>query len=299
MTMTTHRRRWTLTGLLLATVLVVACGDDGNPLLEEEPRSKFQGQDGLYTVSSFESGARGKVFFTVYLPPGWSVGGTETYPLILFLHGQHGDEHYFRTRVPESDLNTWIRDGLVPPFVLIAPRGADNIGTVQWYHDENVALLTSGAPDELRAFAWETFRAGGSPERISVHGHSRGASGALHFTLNHWDLFASAVANAFVSDYVLDDYREAAVENRDAIVQSGITLRMTIGTQDSFVLEDDRVGSPALHEHLDTLGIPHEYEVYPGVTHGFSSLWDYELSGGKQAGLYELQLHADAWDGGE
>ena len=129
----------------------------------------------------------------------------------------------------------------------------------------------------------------------SVHGHSRGASGALYFTLNHWDKFASAVANAFVSDYVLDNYREAAVQNRDAVIESGILLRMTIGTEDSFVLEEGRIGSPALHEHLDTLGIAHEYEVLPGVTHGFSSLWHYERQDGLQTGLYELLFHAQAW----
>ncbi len=295
-------RRWALAGLLVTMGVAVACHGDGGPVTWEEPESEFAGQDGFYTTSSFNSAARGPVPFTVYLPPDWTVEGTETYPLILFLHGQHGDEYSFSSAVPASDLNQWIRQGMVPAFVLVAPRGADLIGTVQWYYDDNVALLTSESPDELRAFAWETFRAGGSPEMTSVHGHSRGATGALYFTLNHWGSFASAVANAFVSDYVLDDYREAAVQNRDAIVRSGIKLRMTIGTEDSFVLEYGRIGSPALHEHLDTLGIPHEYDVYPGVTHGLSSLWHYqmpgELPGGIQAGLYELQFHAETWAGG-
>lgn len=295
----TVRRRWGLMGLLVPMAVAVACEGGGQPLTSE-PESEFAGRDGSYTVSSLESAARGRVPFTVYLPPDWTVKGTETYPLILFLHGQHGDERSFSDAVPASDLNGWIQQGLVPPFVLVAPRGADLIGTVQWYYDDNVALLTSESPDELRAFAWETFRSGGSPAMTSVHGHSRGASGALFFTLNHWGRFASAVANAFVSDYVLDDYLEAAVLNRDSIVQSGIELRMSIGTEDSFVLEDGRIGSPALHEHLDTLGIPHEYDLYPGVTHGFSSLWHYQIPvqqpGGVQAGLYELQFHADSWD---
>jgi enterochelin esterase-like enzyme len=286
------------TALVSVGILWIGCGggDDGPT---EDPGAAFEGRAGLYTVSSFESGARGRVYFTAYLPPDWSRDGTETYPLIFFLHGQTGDEHRFPDNVPVAELNQWIRDGEVPPFVLVAPRGSDVIGTVQWYHQENVTLLTSEAHDELRAFAWMTFRAGGSPERISVHGHSRGASGAIYFTLNHWNRFASAVANAYVSDYTLDDYRAAAVRNRDAVVQSGIKLRMTIGTEDRYVLEEGRIGSPAIHEHLDTLGIPHEYEVFPGVTHGFSSLWHYQLPGGLQAGLYELQFHARAWEEGE
>jgi S-formylglutathione hydrolase FrmB len=186
-------------------------------------------------------------------------------------------------------------DGLVPPFVLVAPRGSDVPRSVQWYYPENVTLLTSESSEELRAYCWETFRAGGTPDMISVHGHSRGASGALYFALNHWDRFASAVANAFVSDYVLEERKADAVRNRDAIVQNGIPLRMTIGTEDSYVLDLGRVGSQELHIHLDTLGIPHEYEVLQGVTHGFTSLWYFDRHDGLQTGLYELQFHARAW----
>jgi S-formylglutathione hydrolase FrmB len=242
------------------------------------------------------SGARGRVHFTVYLPPGWTPEGNESYPLLFFLHGQSGDEYRFSDNVPVSELNQWITLGLVPPFVLVAPRGSDVPNTVQWYYDDNVTLLTSEGPGELRAFCWDTFRAGGSPDWISVQGQSRGASGTLHFALNHWDKFASAVANAFVSDYVLDSYREAATRNRDEIVASGLPIRMTIGTEDAYVVEMGRVGSQVLHEHLDALEIPHEYEVLPGVTHDFSSLWHYmRPEDGLVTGLYELQFHARAW----
>lgn len=267
-------------------------GPGGNPAIE------FEGRGGTYTVSSFESGARGKVFFTVYLPPGWRAEGSESYPLIFFLHGQSGDEYRFSDNVPLTQLNQWIGEGLVPPFVLVSPRGSDIPNSVQWYHPENVTLLTSEAPDELRAFCWGTFRAGGDPTRISVQGQSRGASGTIFFALNYWDSFASAVANAFVSDYVLESYKDAATANREAIIASGIPLRMTIGTEDSYVVEQGRVGSEALHQHLQVLGIPHEYEVLPGVTHAFSSLWHYVRPDGLVTGLYELQYHARAWAGG-
>jgi len=274
----------------------LACsGDTSGPPDGEE--TGFSGRDGQYTVSVFESGARGRVYFTVYLPPGWTPEGSRTYPLIFFLHGQSGDEHRFSDNVPVSELNQWINQSLAPPFVLVAPRGADEIGTVQWFYPENVTLLTSEAANEFRAFCWRTFRAGGSSDKISVQGQSRGASGAIFFALNHWDKFASAVANAFVSDYVLDDYRAAATQNRNQVIESGILLRMTIGTEDFYVTEKGRIGSPALHEHLDTLGIPHEYEVLPGVTHGFWSLWHYQRSDGLQTGLYEILFHARAWSG--
>jgi enterochelin esterase-like enzyme len=288
------KRRPLHMAILGVALQVAGCSSDATGP-REEPAPDFSGRDGMYTVSSFQSGVRGEVFYTVYLPPGWTVEGSESYPLIFFLHGQSGDEYRFSDNVPVSQLNQWVNEGLVPPFVLVAPRGSDIPNSVQWYYSQNVTLLTSEAPDELRAFCWETFRAGGSPSRISVQGQSRGASGTLFFALNHWGRFASAVANAFVSDYVLEDYMEDATANRNAIVASGIPLRMTIGTEDSYVVDEGRVGSEALHQHLLELGIPHEYEVLPGVTHAFSSLWHYVRPDGLVTGLYELQYHARAW----
>lgn len=285
--------RGTLAVLALSVTVTGCSSDVSGPSTLEEPG--FSGRPGEYTVSHFESGARGRVNFSVYLPPGWSPEGTETYPLIFFLHGQHGDQYSFPNSVPASELNRWINEGLVPPFVLVGPHGSDLPGAVQWYYPANVALLTSDAPNELRAYCLEEFRAGGNRRRTSVHGHSRGASGALYFALNHWDKFASAVADAFVSDYVLDERRADATRNRDEIVASGISLRMTIGTEDSFTLNEDRVGSPALHEHMDTLGIPHEYQLLPGVPHGLSSIWHFQQPDDLTNGLYELQFHATSW----
>jgi hypothetical protein len=73
---------------------------------------------------------------------------------------------------------------------------------------------------------------------------------------------------------------------------------MSIGTEDSFVIDLDRIGSKALHEHLDTLGISHEYEVLPGVSHGLGPIWHFQRSDGILNGLHELQLHALAWASG-
>jgi S-formylglutathione hydrolase FrmB len=256
----------------------------------------FTGRAGHYTRSAFLSNARGWVFFNVYLPPGWSASGPEEYPLILFLHGQMGDEFRFTDNVPVSQLNGWIEDGSVPPFVLVAPRGADERGTVQWYYPENETMLTSEEEGEIRAYARRMFRAGRDSRTISVQGHSRGASGTIFLALAHPNSFASAVANAYVSDYVLDRWKTLASENREEVLASGIPLRMTIGTEDSYVVEQGRRCSWELHEHLEELGIPHEHEVMEGVTHAFGSLWHFPRPDGTLTGLHELQFHARAWE---
>lgn len=66
-----------------------------------------------------------------------------------------------------------------------------------------------------------------------------------------------------------------------------------------WTVEEGRIGSEALHQHLDTLGVPHEYEVPPGVTHAFPSLWHYGRPDRLVRGLHELPYHARAWEEGE
>ena len=122
-------RRCLRSMLVLTVVLAPSTGcrrfDPAEPT--DEVRD-FTGRGGRYTRSAFLSDSRGWVFFNVYLPPGWSPGGPEAYPLIIFLHGQMGDEHRFTDNVRASQLNGWIENGSVAPFVLIAPRGADRRG---------------------------------------------------------------------------------------------------------------------------------------------------------------------------
>jgi hypothetical protein len=113
--------------------------------------------------------------------------------------------------------------------------------------------------------------------------------------MNHPDKFASAVANAFVSDYALSARKRDATRNRESVLESGIPIRMVIGTRDHYVLEQARTATPEMHEHLEGLGIPHEYEVLEGVTHGLQSIWNYRRHDGHRNGLYELQFHARAW----
>ncbi len=288
-------RRFTLLVLTLAFISSGCSSWGSNTDPADDDVLDVPVRAGRSTRTVFQSEARGRVYFNVYLPPGWTPEGTETYPLILFLHGQHGDEHSFTQSVGTRQMNEWIESGEVPAFVLIAPRGADRRSTVQWYRRANERMLTREEPGELRAYAREAFRAGVDPGTVSVHGHSRGATGALFFAMNHPDKFASAVANAFVSDYALSDRKRDATRNRERVLGSGIPIRMVIGTHDSYVVEQARTATPEMHEHLLRLGIPHEYEILVGVTHGLRSIWNRKRPDGRRNGLYELQFHARAW----
>ena len=252
---------------------------------------------GGYTYSRFMSPSRGLVDYSVYLPQEWKRNSTKQYPLVFFLHGQTGWERSFPDSVPAKQLNQWIAKGVIPPMVVVSLRTGRLNGKdeEQWSSVRNETLLTSENSNELRAFVRKQFRAGMTAKTTAVHGHSRGSRGAIHYALKHPTRFSSAVANAFVSDYALKETMQIASQNQAQIRSNGIPLRISIGDRDEFVLNMGRQASPVIHRFLNNLKIPHEYEVFPGVDHGFVNLWNARQKNGLPNGLAELQFHAGAW----
>jgi len=254
-------------------------------------------KSGNYAYSRFLSPSRGLVDYSVYLPPQWNRSSKKTYPLVLFLHGQLGWERSFPESVPASQLNQWVRQGLIPPMVIVSLRTGRLKGNVeeQWSTTRNENLLTSEKHNELRQFIRQQFRAGMSAKTTAIHGHSRGSRGAIHYALKYPESFSSAVANAFVSDYALDETKRIAQQNLQQIRRHGIPLRISIGDQDEFALNMGRRASPIISQFLKSLDIPHDYEVFPGVNHGFVNVWNTRQKSGLPNGLGELQYHAGAW----
>ena len=252
---------------------------------------------GGYTYSRFMSPSRGLVDYSVYLPLEWQRNSTKTYPVVYFLHGQTGWERSFPDSVPAKQLNQWMAKGFIPPMVIVSLRTGRLNGKdeEQWSSARNETLLTSEKSNELRAFVREQFRAGMSAKTTAIHGHSRGSRGAIHFALKYPTSFSSAVANAFVSDYALEETMQIASQNLSQIRSNGIPLRISIGDRDEFALNMGRRASPVIHRFLNNLQIPHDYEVFPGVDHGFVNVWNAKQKNGLPNGLAELQFHAGAW----
>ncbi len=252
---------------------------------------------GSYAYSRFLSPSRGLVDYSVYLPPQWKRNSSKTYPLVFFLHGQLGWERSFPDSVPAAQLNQWIAKGLIPPMVIVSLRTGRLKANVeeQWSSARNESLLTSENRNEIRAFIRQQFKAGMSAKTTAIHGHSRGSRGAIHYTLKYPTSFSSAVANAFVSDYALEETKQIAQQNLQQIRDKGIPLRISIGDRDEFALNMGRHASPVIHQFLNNLKIPHDYEVFPGVNHGFVNIWNTKQKSGLPNGLGELQFHAGAW----
>lgn len=261
--------------LLFCFVLLWSCSSDVNKKTAEAPvLSTFK--TGTYTHASFQSKERGKVAFNVYLPPNWSIDKAKKYPLMILLHGQGEDEFTFLNALPDSSLNHWIKEQSLPEdFVLIALRGGENTNEMQWYSNPNEAMITSAAPEELRAYCHQNFHTSMESSKISVLGHSRGATGALNFALYFPDKFSAVVSSAFVSDYAIERLKQATNQNLDAILAHKPSIYMLIGSKDQYVLNNNRKGSPTMRAFFESKGILHQFKIIENKSHRLSELWEY------------------------
>ena len=242
---------------------------------------------GKYTLSTFESKARSTVPYFVYLPPNWNPNSN--YRLILFLHGQGGDEGTFKKYVAAQQLNEWILTGKIPNIVIAGIRGDEDKDNIQWFTEANEALLSPNG--EFIQFCRDHFKAGGEREGVSIEGHSRGGGGALHYMFKYPNGFKSVISMGYVSDYTLAENKDLALKNKTALIGSGVQLFMEIGTEDQYVRNKNRKASFLMHDFLTTLKIPHTFNHLFGVEHGFDSFWNHYSDEGMHNGLLHLKRH--------
>ncbi|MBL4702948.1 MAG: hypothetical protein JKY54_00370 [Flavobacteriales bacterium] len=293
--------------LLLFTLIIpfVICSTavEENQIFLVENHQITSQVGGHYIQSTFKSKAKGEVNFVAYIPPGWSAEDTITnYPLLIYLYGQGGTEFSFYRVVRSEQLNKWINDSLVQPFVAICVRGEEiefgktwDKQKIQWYTSSNEKLLTTEGEGELRAFCRKTLKAGMTSDQIALEGQSRGATGTLYYALKHPDKFSSFISNAYVSDYTLGSLKYNARKNKTKLKENGIKLRMEIGTKDWFVDHYHRKGTYIMHDYLNSLDIPHEFDTLSGGSHGFQYFWHLPKEGYENNGLFHLMFHDKAW----
>lgn len=251
----------------------------------------YSNAPGQFTISSFESETRSTVPYFVYLPPNWHPKGS--YRLLLFFHGQGGDEGSFQKYVAAEQLNEWISTGEISDLVIAGIRGDDDRDKIQWFTAENEALLVPELDGEFIRFCRDNFNAGGEKEGVSLEGHSRGGGGALHYLFKYPQSFRSVISMGYVSDYTLDANKEMAVKNRNTLIEAGVNLYIEIGTEDRFVRNQNRKASFALHDYLDEIELPHSFEYLYGVEHAFDSFWNHYSDDDMPNGLRHLKRHCE------
>jgi enterochelin esterase-like enzyme len=170
----------------------------------------------------------------VYLPPGYD--GSVAYPLLIYLHGSHIEEHLFLDPGPLKALDGLMNQGQVPPFIIAAPDGTYE-GTNRI--NSTCSLWVNGLGGrfedhvvaEVVPFLMRTYSI--RPERgaHALLGISAGGFGAMALAIKHRDLFGAVATiggplnmrydncqGRYGDDFDAATYRERTEYDRDMII---------------------------------------------------------------------------------
>jgi enterochelin esterase-like enzyme len=238
-------------------------------------------KDLTFETKTFTSAAMGQERrYGLVLPPGYNPATKTRYPVIVLLHGGHGDERDYQRRAGLTTvLNTLYRDNRLPPSIVITPDGNDLRGTSPFwdsqYYDGPNGKLASLIADDLVKEVKAKYKVLGHPKYWAIGGLSSGGWGAMNIGIRRPDRF-----NVFFSHtgYFRDPNGSAqdpitAVDKIPRRLRSRFRVYLDAGENDSTYLE----ATQEFHKKLQTLGISSELNVFPGG-HGIvgaDSGWNY------------------------
>ena len=236
---------------------------------------------------TFRSQAAGTdVSFHVYAPPAYAAQPDLRLPVVYWLHGSGGGVSGVSRLAAVADAA--IASGRAPPFLVVSVNGLRMGMYVDW--SSGRAPLETIIVNELLPHVDANWRTLATRQGRLLDGFSMGGYGAARLGFRYSELFgAVSLMGAGPLQETLDStprasqlqsqdllrmvyggsqarFREVSprrlAEQNAALIARDTRLRMVIGDQDE-TLGNNR----DFHQHLQRLGIPHDWIVLPGVGH--------------------------------
>jgi putative tributyrin esterase len=183
------------------------------------------------------------------------------YPVYYLLHGLSDNETAW---LRWSSIERYVRD---LPLIVVLPDGDR-----RWYSDwpdgtaYGRAITESLIPTVDRMFQTVAAREG-----RALGGLSMGGYGSMKLALQHPDMFCSVVSHSGAYSVVREGNFGIPAENCPFTLAESLDRALTPAIRfdcgvDDFLIQHNR----DFDAHLTALGIPHEYEEFPG-----EHTWDY------------------------
>lgn len=220
--------------------------------------------EGRIVQAAFPSEILGTdVPYTLVLPPCF-YQTWRRYPYVILLHGTGYDEQMWLDLGVAEALNKGIRNGTLPPMVLVMPDGGDlaerNDAPVE--QSWEAVILGELIP------TLESFETGyclwGASEGRAIGGISRGGFWAFSIALRHPDLFSALGGH---SPHFDPDNAPAGTNPLDLAARSVLSkflLRIWI---DNAAADYVGANAEAMSRTLQARGIVHDYVIYPTGDH--------------------------------
>ena len=177
--------------------------------------AQYQSQSGFYEAGIVNEGLsmessilKGKVNFTVYLPPNYDKS-TQKYPVLYLLHGHSDSEITWIQRGEiKSTLDRAIADRAVSPMIVIMPDAK-----VTWYINDYAGKTRYEDMifNEFIPFIDKNYRTRAERTYRAVAGLSMGGYGSLIWSLHHPDIIGSCAA------YSSGIYTDEDLRNLDTV----------------------------------------------------------------------------------
>jgi enterochelin esterase-like enzyme len=235
------------------------------------------------------------VEYHVYLPEAYDDEPERRFPVVYWLHGTGGTSQGASAAIAKQ-FDAAIGTGKVPAMIVVFPDGRRQS---MWVDSRDGRVpMEAFIVRELVPHVDASLRTIGSSRGRIIEGGSMGGYGAARLGFRHPELFGAVsmlsagplqeeldvqdapVTGTAHAQAVLDqvyggdpDHFRAQspwvlATQVDAGARDRIVLRQIVGEHDE-VLDHNRRFS----KHLTALGIPHTYEVLPGVGHSPSELF--------------------------
>jgi poly(3-hydroxybutyrate) depolymerase len=289
----------TATRALIATLLLIASALGGRAALAQTPAAPASAapqpvewitraiKAPRVSFQTFDSAAaKTKVSYHLYTPAAYERDAERRFPVVYWLHGSGGG----LPGIPAlaKHLDAAIEAGKTPPCLVVFVNGLEMGMYVDW--SNGAAPVESMIIKDLVPHIDATYRTIPTRDGRLLDGFSMGGYGAARFGFKYPEMFravsimgagpmqetltttprASKVQAEELLARVYGGSQERFLEvsprmlakaNADAITK-GSLVRMVVGDRDETYANNE-----AFHEHLDSLKIPHEWRVLPGIGH--------------------------------
>jgi S-formylglutathione hydrolase FrmB len=205
---------------------------------------------------------------TVYLPPGYDSSPARRYPVHYLLHGLAGTNREWEDYGAFTAADAVFAAPSTTPFLIVLPQG-----DLSYWVDQSGGPRWGGyVARDVIAYIDSQYRTGATETARALGGLSAGADGALQISLSYPGVFTIVAAHSPVlrpytiaapfygsSEYHAAHYPPAQFA---AHVEAARRLHLWLDVGDR---DEWRSNVDALHDELTRLGIPHAWNVWPGV----------------------------------
>jgi S-formylglutathione hydrolase FrmB len=230
------------------------------------------------------------VHYCVMLPASYATPkSTERYPILYFLHGLGSNEQMLFKMGGWNLVEDLRREHKIGDFLIVTP---DAQATFYVNSADGKVRYSDFFIQEFMPFIEGSYRVQRQRRSRAIGGISMGGYGALRFAFAHPELFSAVSAESAAlitatpaeldatirsgdpiggaltpvfgnpidrAHWLENDPLALARRNKNAI--RGLAISFNCGTDDQYNFQ---VGASKLHKELDSLGINHEYHLYPG-----------------------------------